>query len=183
MFENAWSNVVTFNLDLWAVYYLISINVTNYIYIAGFEGFFLFPGTLLMESLIAHYPLRKSLISSAFCSLLLGTSIYFIFVPEGPDSLVHYFFIFYALNFFAGGPLSRSLGETTETVKDNAFMRMVIINFVLLLKELLCAFFFFFLGMGMNVSHRFFIYSTAFISLVLLVVHLIRRLLESYDKK
>ena len=94
VFENAWFNLITFNLDLWAVYYLVNINVTNYIYIAGFEGFFIFPGTLLMEFLISLCPLKKRLVTSTFCALLVGTGIYFVLVPEGPGSLGHYFFIF-----------------------------------------------------------------------------------------
>ena len=183
IFENAWSNLITFNLDLWAVYYLVNINVTNYIYIAGFEGFFIFPGTLLMEFLISLCPLKKRLVTSTFCALLVGTGIYFVLVPEGPGSLGHYFFIFYALNFFAGGPMSRTFGETAETVKGNAVMRMVIINIALLLKELLCALFFFFLGITMKMSLSSFVYAVCIINLVLLGVHLVRRLLESSEKK
>ena len=79
--------------------------------------------------------------------------------------------------------MSRAFGETAETVKGNAVMRMVILNLAVLLKELLCALFFFFLGITMKMSIHSFVYAVCIINLVLLGVRLVRRLLESYQKK
>ena len=178
VFETAWANLITFNLDLWAVYYLISINITNYIFIAGFEGLFFVPGPLIMESLISYWPAKKRVITSTFCFMNLLVSIYFILVDEGSESYPHYLIIFFSLNFFAGAITSRQNGETVETVRHNVLLKMVIINTILLLKELFSALFFLILGYSMEKSNRSFIYSVAIINGVLLILHITRRILE-----
>ena len=110
--EAGWMILILLNMENWSIYYLTKLGVPHIMYIVGFSGLLDLPGTMLLEFLVAKLRELKGMVTYSFLMLVVAFNLYFAMVPAGAGSEVHYFIIFYGINFFLTGPYSRLSSET-----------------------------------------------------------------------
>ena len=129
-----------------------TIGVKNYAIILTINGFFFTGGSLFMEFLINLCASSTKTITIGFVLAFMLFHVYWLLIPEGPESFLHYLIIFCMLEFLRGGPTSRITGEISNSVGNNPFKKSVVFNFLLLLKEALSALVLYIDGHFMQIS-------------------------------
>ena len=95
-------------LEVWGVYYLVSLHIPGYLYITTFASLMIFPGSLALEYLISPFPSFKRVITISFLFLQFLIAIYFATMPV--DHYLGYYIVFYMVFFLSGGVCSRVQG-------------------------------------------------------------------------
>ena len=130
-------NLLFLNVIFWLPYYLIKIEGDNFITIILLAWSFMMIGNFAVDCLISFF--GPPAVTIGYLSLILVFHIYLIIIPEGAESFVHYLVIFPMIFFFLGGQLARVQVETVEYLNNDPLQKSIVINFALLVKEVLCA--------------------------------------------
>ena len=130
-------NLLFLNLIFWLPYYLMKVAGSHYVTIILVAWTFMMIGSFAIDCLISIS--RPPPVTIAFLAFVFVFHVYLIIVPEGSESFLHYLIIFSMVFFFVGGQVARIQVETVEYLGNDPLKKSIIINFALLVKEVLCA--------------------------------------------
>ena len=167
-------------LEIWGVYYLVSLHIPNYLYITAFSSFMLLPGSLVLENLIIPFPNFKRVLTTSFLFLMFLCAIYFAMMPV--NNYIGYYFVFYLVYFFSGGTCSRTQGEVVTSASENIVKKTIIVNLSLIMRELTIGTWFYLIGHFMEQSFDTYPKILIFVAGIPMIIHLIRRILETLDE-
>ena len=128
------AHLIALNLLMWTPYYLDTIGVKGYATILTINPIFFPLGSLFMEFLVSLCTACTKIITSVYVLGMMLFQVYWLFLPQGPESFIHYLIIFCMLDFFRGDPSSRNNGEVAQSVANDPFRKSAVFNFALLMK-------------------------------------------------